>query len=86
MVDFTCYSPCNTCSNSPNNCTSCLLTSSTPYFWDGACHSDCKPGTIDIDDTKTCVNCNTTCKTCENSVDNCTTCNLNGSTPYLQQN
>mmetsp|Transcript_22034 Transcript_22034/g.3659 ORF Transcript_22034/g.3659 Transcript_22034/m.3659 type:complete len:119 (+) Transcript_22034:268-624(+) len=57
-----------------------------PYFWDGACHSDCKPGTIDIDGSKICVNCNTTCKTCVNSVDQCASCNLNGSTPYLQAN
>ncbi|CAG9317925.1 unnamed protein product [Blepharisma stoltei] len=85
-VTFTCYSPCETCDNLPNTCTSCISTSSEPYFWSGACHSACNTGYLDIGNSKTCSACNNTCENCSGSSDYCTSCNKNGQYPYFYNN
>jgi len=84
-VEFVCYEPCATCLNTPENCLSCIKTSSTPYFFEGECLRDCPEGTIDLGDTE-CVSCNEKCKTCSNSVDKCTSCVKNGNYPYFYEN
>jgi len=81
-VVFTCYSPCLTCDTQPSRCTSCPAASSTPYFYDLACHDACKSGFVDLGD-KNCVACDSKCFTCFSSKTACSSCFPNGALPYL---
>ena len=83
VVEFVCYSPCATCENTPSNCLSCISDSQKPYYWEGECHETCKEGFIDLDNSKTCVECHLSCKACETTTQTCTSCTRNGEFPYL---
>ena len=82
-VNFECYSPCETCQNSPDNCLSCIENSPTPYFWGNQCFEECPQGTFDPGN-KECTSCDSKCKTCL-GLETCTSCILNSDYPYLHQ-
>lgn len=82
-ITFTCQDPCLTCQGTSVTCTSCRAESCCPYFWNNQCNSTCPPGKVDIDGSKTCVNCSSNCLTCLATVDSCTSCLEGGENPYL---
>jgi hypothetical protein len=82
-ITFTCGDPCLTCQGTSVTCTSCRAESCCPYFWNNQCNSTCPPSKVDIDGSKTCVNCSSNCLTCLATVDSCTSCLEGGENPYL---
>ena len=84
-VTFTCFSPCATCSSSPDTCLSCLSASSQAYFYDGVCNAACKAGWYSVS-IGVCGKCSINCLTCVESQEKCTSCLSNGFTPYLSRN
>lgn len=86
QVEFTCYSPCETCVLQPNTCLSCIKTSTNPYFYDGTCNSECNLGYLDIGNSKKCSACDESCQSCSGVTSFCTSCLKNGNFPYLQSN
>ena len=75
-----CEGLCETCSETPTNCTSCKLPPAgepiTKFYYNNECIDECPPGWLaDVDNRdNVCKRCNENCATCSGSDDRCSTC------------
>ena len=77
-----CERPCETCSGSLTNCTSCDQVHVQSLLFDNVCYETC-PIDFSVFDQGQCIGCSENCATCADSPLNCTSCI--GDNEYLNQ-
>ncbi len=71
--DFPCNLPCLSCTNNPNECTSCNELTGLTILWEGQCRTGCPTGMF-LENGE-CKFCSDSCKTCQiDNKDFCTSC------------